>query len=94
MKRLNDFYKQYEGLIKLILMAAPLVFGAWKYLGTYIDMPDRMDAWEARARRDSLHYVKIIKDNAIQDSIQTAFLLQDWDSIYEINKKLKRNYIY
>lgn len=92
-KKLNEIYKQYEGLIKLIIMVAPLAFASWKYLGTYINVPDRMDAFEQRAQRDSIFYWKIIQKNIYNDSIQYLYLKEDLDSIVAINEKLKRNFI-
>ena len=89
MKKLNEIYKQYEGLIKLIIMGAPLIFASWQYLGTYIDVPKRMDDFETRAKRDSIHYSRIIKTNDSIDRVQNYYLQQDLDSIYAINKKLK-----
>lgn len=72
--KLNNFYKKYEGFLKLLIMVVPLIFASWKYFDKYIDVPDRMDAFEARARRDSLNYAKIIKDNHFIDSIQTLYI--------------------
>ena len=93
MKELNELYKKYEGLIKLVIMFAPLLFAGYKYLGTYMYVPQRMDSWEGKAKRDSLHYEKIIKSIMTTDSLQDAYLKQDVDSIADINVKLRKNYI-
>lgn len=94
MKKLNEIYKQYEGLIKLLVMFAPLTFAAWKYLGTYIDMPGRMDGWEGKQKQDSTFYMNMwVKRMHYQDSLNKNFnswLQQDLDSITAINKKLQK----
>lgn len=61
---------------------------AWDYWNRFYEVPDRMDAWEARAKRDSLHYSKIIKENARLDSMQDADLFDIMDSISAINKRM------
>lgn len=48
---LNNLYKKYEGLFKLIVMVAPLIFAVWKYFGEYINLPDRQRAIEAKIER-------------------------------------------
>jgi len=87
-KKLNNFYKEYDGVIKFIFMVTPLIFASWKYLGTYIDVPDRMDAFEARAKRDSVHYAKIIYRSDSADRIHNKWLGQDADSIAKINRRI------
>ena len=57
MRTLNEIYKKYEGLIKIIVMVAPLAFASWEYLNRYIYVPERMDAFERRADRDSSIYI-------------------------------------
>ena len=89
MKALNDFYKQYEGLIKLLVMLLPLVFASWQYLDKYVDVPSRMDAFEARAKRDSLYYSKIIKDNRNADSLQNIYLEQDYTAIEKLKSQIQ-----
>jgi hypothetical protein len=88
METLNNFYKKYEGLIKLLIMVLPLVFASWKYIGTYMEVPSRMDAFEARAKRDSIHYSRVIKENRMLDSIQNLYLENDYLEIEKLKKKL------
>lgn len=89
MEALNTFYKKYEGLIKMILLVAPLLFAGWKYIGTYIDMPERMDNFEKRASQDSALIMPKIKKI---DSI-SANENQDYKLILELqeeNRKIKQ----
>jgi hypothetical protein len=89
MKTLNDIYKQYEGIIKLLVMVLPLVFASWQYVDKYIDVPARMDAFEDRAKRDSIYYSKIIKDNRHLDSIQNLFLESDYTAIEKLKTQVR-----
>jgi hypothetical protein len=89
MRTLNDIYKQYEGLIKLLVMVLPLILASWQYLVNYIDVPGRMDAFEVRAKRDSLYYSKIIKDNRHLDSLQSLFLEQDYVAIDKLKSQIQ-----
>lgn len=97
MEWLNNWYKKYEGLLKVLMMVAPLIFASWQYLDKYIDVPDRMDAFEARARRDSTVYMQMwFGRNRYQDSINNlhkTYLDQDYDTLRAITRKLKRNKI-
>jgi len=68
-------------------MVLPLIFASWTYIHDYIDVPKRMDAFETRAKRDSLYYVEIIKDNRMVDSIQSVFLQQDYEAIEKLKNK-------
>ena len=96
MKSLNDLYKKYEGLIKLIILVVPLLFAAYKYLGTYIDMPERMDRFEARAKHDSsfvMPKIKKIDSVSTNEGQDYRLILEMQDSLrtlYEENKKIKQ----
>lgn len=93
MKSLNDLYKKYEGLIKLIIIVVPLVFAAWKYLAIYIYLPDRMDAFEIRAKADSMFIMKVILRHDSIDRVHHLYLEDDYRNIDSIKTKLKRNKI-
>lgn len=61
LQQLNDFYDRYSGIFKLIIMVMPLIFASYKYLDSYIDVPDRMDRFESKMRRDSTQYTNKFK---------------------------------
>lgn len=83
-EKLNNFYKKYEGILKLLIMFLPLLFASWQYLDQYIDVPERMDAFEERARRDSIKYSKIIQENHVLDSIQSIYINYTYTEIENI----------
>lgn len=70
MKKLADFYDKYASAIKLMGFLAPLLFGVWEYLGTYIDVPKRIDTIEANQ-----------KSQRRQDSIKAVFYMEKIDSL-------------
>lgn len=82
MKRLNDFYKKYEGVIKLILFALPLLFAMYKYLASYIDVPKNQEIMSGQ--------IEYLIKKAKQDSTYNE---EDYRSIKAINEKLERNNI-
>ena len=94
---LNNLYKKYEGLLKLLIMVIPLVFASWQYLDKYIDVPERMDAFESRAKTDSSIYMQMwYGRNHYQDSINNLhkmYLDQDFDTLRTISRKLQKNKI-
>jgi hypothetical protein len=62
-----ELYKKYEGHIKVIMFMTPLIFAIWKYVGTYIDMPEKISALEK-----TIH----VQDSLLK--VHTDFLAQDY----------------
>jgi hypothetical protein len=90
MKRLAKIYDEYSSAIKLLGIVLPLIFAAWKYLSIYIDLPDRMDAFEKRAQRDSSYYIEIIHNHDSSLKQHNKWLMDDYDSLTSIRNQLKR----
>lgn len=62
-----ELYKKYESHIKAIMFISPLIFAIWKYVGTYIDMPDEINELKNQIRyQDSIN------------KVQSDFLAQDY----------------
>lgn len=93
MKKLNKLYEEYSALIKIIGIVIPLIFALWKYIAVYIHIPDRMDAFEKRARIDSIAISHIIHRNDSTLDVHEKWAFQLGDSINSINRKLKNNFI-
>lgn len=89
-KKLNEIYEKYSVIIKLVLMAAPLLYGIYKYLSVYIDVPDRQDAFESRAKSDSVWVMQKFKQLDSADRQHSKWLMDDYDSLKIINAKLKK----
>ena len=90
MKKLNAFYEKYSAIIKLIGLGAPLIFGIYKYLAVYIDVPKRQDSFESRAKRDSVMVMQ--KFHQIDSALKqhNKWLMDDYDSLKIINAKLRK----
>ena len=88
MKRLNELYKKYEGLIKLLVMFTPLVYGTFEYLKNYIDVPDRMNAFEERAKKDSIFVMKLFRNQDSINNSQNYWIYKYYNEIDSLKQQL------
>lgn len=92
MKRLNELYEKYSVILKFAVFFGPLIFAIWKYVGSYIQMPEEVEYLKHRTEiliQDSIN--NELRNHKQDSAIHTLYIWanQDYDSITYITKQLR-----
>lgn len=93
MKKLNELYEKYSVILKLLLFLGPLIFGIYKYMGSFISLPEEVTLLKLQREWQRQDSIKNEIHNHKQDSAINIISLwenQDYDSLTFISTKLRK----